>query len=586
VPTAVARQLSLTDKRWVFRDCDERQRDRLVEELGVSPLTAHLLVNRGVREPEAARGFLAPDLNGLYDPGLLPDMDRAVARLRKAIGAGERILVYGDYDADGVTSISLLIEFLRLFGIEVPHYIPHRVEEGYGLHAEAVEAAAAQGVKLIVTVDCGTSGAAEVELARKLGVDVIITDHHEPPHTVPRACAVVNPKLTGSLYPFRDLSGVGVAFKLAWALAQSFSPGKRVSDEFRRFLLDAIGLVAIGTVADVVPLLGENRIFAIYGLHALRRSASPGIAALVRQACVGDKPLTPRDISFGIGPRLNAAGRLAQAGLCVELLTSNSPERAAEIARELDSKNRERQRIQNSILSDARRRLEGHGLEGRRTIVLADEGWHAGVVGIVAAKLAEEFCRPTVLLSLDGDVARGSARSVPHLNLFEAVGACEEALLSYGGHSQAAGLRVLRGNLERFRELFEAEVSRCLDGWVPCGVLEIDAEVLLPAVTHDLVRDLERLAPHGEGNEPPVLACSEVRVAGQPQLMGSQANHISFYVEQGGHSLRAVGFHMGHLYPLLATGDVVCDIAFTPKINDFRGLSEVELDLCDLRLRA
>lgn len=584
--TATRRQLSLTDRQWVFRDCDEVRRDHLARSLGLSPLMARLLVSRGVCEPEAARSFLAPDLSGLHDPALLPDMDRAVARLRKAIGAGEPILIYGDYDADGVTSISLLRQFLRLFGIEIPHYIPHRVEEGYGLHAEAVEAAAANGVKLIVTVDCGTSAAAEVELARKRGVDVIITDHHEPPHAVPRACAVVNPKLTGSLYPFRDLSGVGVAFKLAWAVAQSFSPGKRVSDEFRRFLLDAIGLVAIGTVADVVPLVGENRIFAIYGLHALRRSASPGIAALVRQACVGNKPLTPRDISFGIGPRLNAVGRLAQADLCVELLTSDSPARADAIARELDSKNRERQRIQNAILSDARRRLEGDTLEGRRTIVLADEAWHAGVVGIVAAKLAEEFSRPTVLLALDGDIARGSARSVPHLNLFEAVGACEEALLSYGGHSQAAGLRVLRENLERFRELFEAEVSRCLDGWEPCGLLEVDAEVPLPAVTHDLVHDLERLAPHGAGNEPPVLACSEVTVAGQPQLLGSQGNHISFYAQQGGHSLRAVGFRMGHFYPLLATGDVVCDIAFTPKINDFRGYAEVELELCDLRLRA
>jgi len=579
------RQLSLTGKQWVLRDCEERERDGLVEALGISPIVAHLLCNRGLGSADAARDFLSPDLSRLHDPGLLPDIEKAVWRLRRAIGSQERILVYGDYDADGVTATSLLIQFLRVLGVEAAHYIPNRVEEGYGLHAEAVKAAAEEGVNLIVTVDCGTSAAAEVELARQLGMDVIVTDHHEPPHTVPRACAVVNPKLTGSLYPFRDLSGVGVAFKFAWAVAQSFSPGKRVSEEFRQFLLDAIGMVAVGTVADVVPLVGENRIFAIYGLHALRRSTSPGIAALVRQARVADKPLTPRDISFGIGPRLNAAGRLAQAGLCVELLTSDSPERAAAIARELDGKNRERQRIQSAILSDARRRLaEANDLEGRRAIVLADEGWHAGVVGIVAAKIAEEFCRPTILLSLDGEIARGSARSVPHFDLFEAVEACEDVLLSYGGHRQAAGMRLLRSEVDRFRQRFEAEALRKLADWEPCGMLEVDLGVSLASVTRGLVEDLERLSPYGEGNRPPVLACSDVAVAGRPTLMGGQGQHVSFYVQQGGHSLRAVGFRMGGIYDVLAAGDVTCDIAFTPKINSFRGIEEVELELCDVRL--
>ena len=580
------RQLSLTGKQWVLRECDGRERDGLVDALGVSAIIAHLLANRGLGSAEAARGFLFPDLNRLHDPGLLPDIERAVRRLRQAVGNQERILVYGDYDADGVTATSLLLQFLRMLGAEPAHYIPNRVEEGYGLHAEAVEAAAADGVKLIVTVDCGVSAAAEVELARKLGVDVIVTDHHEPPHTVPRACAVVNPKLTGSLYPFRDLSGVGVAFKLAWAVAQSFSPGKRVSEEFRKFLLDGIGLVAMGTVADVVPLVGENRIFAIYGLHALPRSTNPGIVALLKQTGMADRPLTPRDIAFGIGPRLNAAGRLAHADLCVELFTSSSPERAEAIAAELEAKNRERQRIQTAILADARRRLaDVADWETRRAIVLAVEGWHAGVVGVVAAKIAEEFNRPTILLSIDGDIARGSARSVPHFDLFQAVEACEAALLSYGGHRQAAGVKVLRANLERFRQLFEDEAMRTLGDWEPCGRLEIDAEVPLPAVTRGLVQELERLSPYGEGNRAPVLACSDVVVAGRPTLMGVQGQHVAFYVRQGDASLRAVGFRMGELYETLAAGDVTCDIAFTPKINGYKGLDEVELELCDVRLR-
>lgn len=580
------RQLSVTGKQWVLRDCDERERDALVASLGVSPILARLLCNRGLGRVELARDFLAPDLSRLHDPGALPDIEKAVWRLRRAIGNQERILIYGDYDADGVTATSLLIQLLRMLGVQPLHHIPNRVEEGYGLHAEAVEAAAAQGVKLILTVDCGTSAAAEVELARKLGIDVIVTDHHEPSHTVPRACAVVNPKLTGALYPFRDLSGVGVAFKLAWALAQSFTPGRRVTDEFRRFLLDAIGLVAMGTVADVVPLVGENRVFTIFGLEALRRTSHPGISALVRQAGLGDRPLTPRDIAFGVGPRLNAAGRLARADLCVELLTTTCPQRAEAIARELEVKNRERQRIQAAILADARRRLaEVHDWDRRRAIVLADPAWHAGVVGIVAAKIAEEFCRPTVLLSLDGDLARGSARSVPHFNLFQALEACHRLLLSYGGHSQAAGLRLRRDKLDQFREMFENEAMQRLAGWEPCGLLEVDAEVALPAVTKGLVLELERLSPYGEGNSPPVLACGDVVVAGTPTLMGQQGQHVAFYVRQGQTSLRAVGFGMGEIYKKIAAGDVRCDIAFTPKINGYKGIEEVELELCDVRLR-
>jgi len=569
----------------VFRDCDERQRDELVAALGISPIAAHLLLNRGVDSPTAVRHFLAPDLSHLHDPGLLPEIDKAVERIREAIARRERILIYGDYDADGVTATSLLLQFLRGLGVEPLRHIPNRVEEGYGVHAEAIEGAAADGVQLIVTVDCGTTAVAEVERARELGMDVIVTDHHEPSHTVPRACAVVNAKLTGSLYPYRDLAGVGVAFKVVWALAQTFSPGKRVTAEFRRFLLDAMGLVALGTVADVVPLTGENRVLASYGLEALRRSTSPGIAALVRQAGIEGRRLRPDDVSFRLGPRLNAAGRLAEAELCVELLTSDSSARAATIARQLEQKNRERQRIQAGILRTARERLaDVDDWEERRAIVLADEDWHAGVVGVVAAKIAEEFNRPTVLFSLDGELARGSARSVPAFNVFEAIEACGDALLSYGGHSQAAGLRLARECLEDFCELFEREARRRLADWEPCGTMEIDTEVALGAVGRPLIRDLERLAPYGQGNRAPVLACSGVVVAGRPQRMGRQGQHMAFYARQGDKSLRAVGFSMGGLYEAIAAGDVTCDIAFTPRINAFRGLEEVELELRDVRL--
>ena len=578
--------LSLTGKRWLIRDCDERRRDDLVAELGVSPIIAHLLLNRGVEGRDEARRFLAPDLNHLHEPGLLPDVEKAVERIRRALGGGERILIYGDYDADGITATSLLLQFFRLLGVEPLVYIPNRVEEGYGLHLEAVETAAAQGVQLIVTVDCGISGVAEVERARQLGVDVVITDHHEPGRIIPRACAVLNPKLTGSLYPYRELSGVGVAFKLAWAVAQTFSPGKRVAPEFRKFLLDAMALVALGTVADVVPLTGENRVFAAYGLQALRQSGSPGIAALIRAARIEGRQLETDDVAFRLAPRLNAAGRLGAAELGVELLTCDSPERAEAIARELEAKNRERQRIQTSILAAARERVAGLAdWAERRTIVLADEAWHAGVVGVVAAKLAEEFHRPTILLSLNGDVARGSARSVPEFDLYAAVEACQDVLLSFGGHSQAAGLKVARERIEHFRERFEREARRQLGGREPCGLVEIDAEVGLGGVGMALVREVERLAPFGQGNRSPVLACSEVVVAGRPDVVGRQDDHLAFYVRQGNTSLRAVWFGMAKRYDTMAAGNVACDIAFVPKINGWGGTEQVDLEVRDVRLR-
>ena len=578
--------LSVGGNRWVIRDCDEAQRDALAHALGVSPLVARVLVNRGLDTPEEARRFLSPELSSLHEPSLLPDIDRAVERIRRAIASRETILLYGDYDADGVTAVALLLLLFRHLGVEPELYIPHRVDEGYGLHLEAVEAASAKGVGLIVTVDCGVSAAAEVERAQELGIDVIVTDHHEPGRHVPRACAVVNPKLTGCLYPFRGLAGVGVAFKLAWALAQSYSPGKRVTEDFRQFLLDAMGLVALGTVADVVPLTGENRVFATYGLHALQHSKNPGITALVRQVGALGQALTPRDVSFKLGPRINAAGRLGKADICVELLTCDSFGRASEIARELEDTNRERRRIQDDIHASAKGRLAELGdLDGRRSIVLADPAWHAGVLGIVAARLADDFHRPAVLMTVDGDEARGSGRSVAGLNLFEALEACDDMLLAYGGHSGAAGLRLAAARLDEFRDRFESAVRDRMPEEQPCGVLEIEAEVDLGAVGRGLVEQLESLAPYGEGNPSPVLVCSGVAVAGRPQLMGQQGRHISFYVREGAASLRVVGFGMSELYDDLVAGDVACDIAFTPKINKFRGTASVELELCDLRLR-
>ena len=588
-----AHPLSLAGNRWVFRDTNDAAHDALMGSLGIAPIVARLLTNRGFVEPTEVRGFLEPQLSQLHDPCLLPDIDKAVARIRQAVAKGERVLVYGDYDADGVTATALLLRFFRLMGLETSHYIPCRIGEGYGLNLDAVEKLSEKvnkerlhgPVDLIVTVDCGTSSDLEIELAGEYGVDVIVTDHHEPGQGVPRACAVVNPKLTGSLYPFRELAGVGVAFKLAWALAQSFSPGKRVTDEFREFLLDAMGLVAIGTVADVVPLIGENRVFATYGLQALRESTDPGIHALVEQAGITGRAIRPSDVAFKLGPRLNAAGRMAHADLCVDLFTSESLPDAEAIACELETNNRERQRVQADILRSVRDVLASDPKwHDRRSIVLAHEDWHPGVVGIVASRIAEEWHRPVILLGIRDGVARGSARSVPGFDLYEAVEACGELLMAFGGHAGAAGMSLLAERVDAFSEQFEAEVAARIRGIESTGLLDVDTEVPLAALDRNLVRELDRMAPFGKGNPAPVLACSGVTVAGQPRVLGHHGQHLAFYARQGDLSLRVVGFGMGRHYESIVGGNVVCDIAFQPKINDFRGLEEVELELQDLRL--
>jgi len=570
--------------QWVLPSVDERQQEELRRGLGISPILARILASRGLSDPDQARAFLRPELDQLHDPSLLPDMTLAAERLTRAVADQERIVIYGDYDVDGITATALLLQCLRLAGADVGYHIPERLDSGYGLKVDALQELKAQGAQVIVTVDCGVSAVAEAAAAADMGLCTIITDHHEPGPERSPAYAVVNPKLPTSQYPFTELSGVGVAFKLAWAIGQSFSGGQRVSDDFREFLLNAMALVALGTVADVVPLRDENRVLVSFGLAALEATTSPGIRAILEVARLEQKRLTATHIAFGIGPRLNAAGRLGSARRAVELLITDSYGDAAAIASELDRCNRERQTVEKGILEQAEAKIAAEvDLDSAHVLVLAEPGWHFGVVGIVASKLAEKHYRPTVMLTIEDDVARGSGRSIPPYHLYDGLGACREFLLSFGGHAQAAGIRLRADRIGEFARALDAHAGQALQPQDFVPSLQVDSEVTLSSVGEPLVRELDRLAPFGHGNRQPVLAASGVSVAGEPRRVGSDGKHLNCYVRQGDVSMRTIAFGMGEWAEVLRGHPQGWSIAFVPQINEWGGRRSVELEIKDIQ---
>ncbi len=555
----------------------------LASELSLSPVMGKLLWNRGYRTREDALRFLRPSLDHLEDPDLLEGCHEAVQRISQAIAADEKIAIYGDYDVDGMSATALLYHFFKLINARVEHFLPRRIEEGYGLNAEVLRRLRLDGVSLVITVDCGMSATDEAALSRELGLDIIITDHHECETSLPDAVAVINPKRHDSRYPFRDLAGVGVAFKLAWALSRHFSGRRRVTSEFREFLLNAIGLVALGTISDVVPLTGENRVLVCNGLDALVNSRLPGVRALMTVAGITDS-LTARDIAFRLAPRLNAAGRLNEPAAALELLVTDSSSRAAEIADDLEAKNRRRQAIERKILSAARKNLlKEVDIERDRVIVLAGEDWHLGVLGIVASRIAEEFYRPTLLLNLEGQTARGSARSIPPFHIFDALKSCEDLLLEFGGHAQAAGITVESAMIDELRKALEAAAGT-LSGQDLTPSLAVDAEVSIREVTPALVGQLESLEPFGEQNPPPLLMARSVNIAGRSRRLGADGQHLSFYVRDGGASLRAIAFNHGSLQSRLETHSGQVSILFQSQVDTWRGTGEPELVVRDIRL--
>jgi single-stranded-DNA-specific exonuclease len=557
---------------------------RMAGELRISPVVAQLLLNRGVDDATAARRFLDPMLGGLHPPELLPGVPAAADRVAAAIAAGRKVCVYGDYDVDGVTGTAVLFRLIELLGGRAEFYIPHRLEEGYGLNIDAVRQLHKNGAELIVTVDCGITAADVADEAARLGVELVITDHHEFADRLPTAAALVHPRLPGSAYPFGDLSGSGVAFKLAWAVAQRASASAKVSPELREFLLDAVGLAALGLVADVVPLRDENRIFVRHGLARLAARPPLGVQALVEAAGLTGSAIRAEDVSFRLAPRLNAAGRLGCALLVVELLTTNSSARARVLAECLEGYNTQRQTLERRISQQARELIEEHGHARHPVIVLGHTEWHPGVVGIVAGRMVEHFGRPVVLVALKpGDeISTGSGRSVVGFELHAALQACSAELVGHGGHAMAAGVRIRPSRLDAFREL----LIRHAEGHFPVGPpaprLTLDAELPLSALTFGLLKDIDRLEPYGADNPRPRFMAADLKVEGVPRRIGTGERHMSFRVRQGGSVVRAVAFGMGDRLDELMSAGGECCLAFTPRVNEWQGNRSIEIEVADL----
>jgi len=572
-------------RKWTFHPHDAALIRRLSGQLQVSPLLAQVLIARGLGDPEAAKAFLNAKLSDLNDPALLPGVERAAEAIVQALQQKRRITIYGDYDVDGVTGTSILWHCLQLCGGRVDYYIPCRMEEGYGLNQAAIRQLHEEDPqRLLVSVDCGIASVKEAALAKELGLELIITDHHTLGEQLPDAAVLVHPRLPGSEYPFGELCGAGVAFKVAWAICQRLGDGKKASPRMREFLTSAVGLAAVGTVADVVPLQAENRVIVRFGLQSLSEMGSPGLKALLQVAKLSDKQaLRADDIGFGIGPRINAAGRLGQARLAVELLTTQDPERAVQLAAWLDQLNDNRKTVERRILRQAKEMVAEHeAWQQHKTLVLAHHDWHPGVIGIVASRVAEEFDKPAILISLKEDgTGTGSGRSFAGFPLYDALQACSAHLLQFGGHKAAAGLKLQAGKIDAFRDALAAWADEHFHPAAEDTQLRIDAEVLLSEVNLRAVTELERLGPFGAENPTPRFMASRVELAEPPKTMGEGGRHLSVRIRQQGTVMRAVAFGRAEWAEELAKAGGPLHISFQPNINTFQGISRVELQLID-----
>ena len=534
---------------------------------GYAPLAAMVLASRGIGDDRQARAYL--DCNApLLDPFLMTDMDKAAGRVGLAMSRGEKIAVFGDYDVDGITATCLLTDFLRRHGADVVSYIPGRLEEGYGLNPIAIHQLHAEGVKLIVTVDCGITAVSEAELCKQLGIDLVITDHHECKQTLPAAVAVVDPHRCDGGYPHKNLSGVGVAFKLASALCGS---QETVLEEYA-------DMVCLGTVADVMPLQGENRVFVARGLESLAHTKRPGIAALMAECGCAPETVSASSIGFMLAPRINAAGRMGQIDLAVELFLTDDPDKAAEAARGLCELNRQRQAVESEIYRQAVSMLPmGKPPEA---IVLADESWHQGVVGIVASRIAEEYACPTFLICLDGEHGKASSRSHGGFNLFASLSALSPLLESYGGHELAAGFTISRANIPEFRRQICALAAQYYTDDVPRTVLDVDCAVSPELLTLHNVDSLQMLEPCGNGCPKPVLMMKNLTIDRISMVGGGR--HMRLRLCSGHTYLNAIYFSANPQTVSIQPGDLV-DVAFTPQVNEFRGTRTVQMNVIDIR---
>ncbi len=556
-------------KKWIVKTPNPHLQIQLSDALGVHPVVSQLLINRCIETPQQAKEFLSSDFKDLHDPFLLKDMDKAVERIKQAKENNETILIFGDYDVDGVTSSTILIKAIKKMGIKVLNHIPHRMTDGYGLNHEIAKKAKSKGVSLLISVDCGISAIDEAQTLKQEGIDLIIIDHHEPlGGKIPEAIAVIDPKRKDCSYPFGGLAAVALAFKLAQALH-----GKQYIDD--------LDLVALGTIADIAPLHGENRIFVKSGLPFIQKTKNFGLQALLQGARIGKKKLTPRHVGFILGPRINAMGRIDSAQRSLDLLLSESLEEAIGMAQVLEDYNRQRQKTQTSVVDAALKKVEQEiNFKEERVIIVGEKGWHKGVVGIVASRIMDTYYRPTIVLSIEDGVATGSARSIKGFHLFDALSECSSLLENYGGHKYAAGLTIKEEKIPELRKKIN-EIARDVltpEDLVPS--LSIDCEIPLASVNMELVELVNRLEPYGEGNPEPIFCSRSVTVKSPPVVLGRGT--LKFWVTDGINVFSAVGFGMESYREIVNQGKKI-DLAYKVSIDDWNKKPTVQLELKDIK---
>lgn len=557
------------NKKWQVYDVNEEEVEKISKENNINTLIATILSNRQIISKEDINTFINPTRNDFHNPYEMPDMEIAVNRIIKAKENKEKVIIYGDYDVDGITSITVLKSFLHDIGIEADSYIPNRLDEGYGLNIPAVEKIASQGYTLMITVDCGISCIEEVKRANELGIEVIVTDHHEVGEVLPEALAVVDCKRKDSKYECRDLAGVGVAFKLSQALSMRLGLDETV-------YLKYLDIVCIGTISDIVPLVDENRVISKLGLMLVNQTKNIGLKCLLNAS--GYKKIDSTAISFGVAPRLNACGRMGHAEEALKLFLSQNISEVQDLTISLNNYNKVRQDTEKGIYKDALMQIEKNNLDRNKTIIVAGNNWHHGVIGIVSSKITESFFKPSILLCLEDDIAKGSGRSIPGFDLHDALSKCQDTLDRFGGHAMAVGLSLKTKNLEKFKEEFEkiAEEQH-IEEFIP--VIKIDAKVNLSEISKDIVESLKMLEPFGESNQMPIFLFKNLRIDSIRAL--SEGKHLKLTLKDNNVIVSAIGFNLGELANEYRIGDKI-DVVGTLEINSFNGVDSIQINIKDI----
>lgn len=559
-------------KKWILKEFDKARVVEISKNFNISPLTAIILYNRGIREDGQIKDFLARDLSGMHDPFLMKDMDKAVERILLAKKNNEKITIYGDYDVDGITSIAILYKYLKNMGLEVGFYVPDRMVEGYGVNKDALDKIKADGTAVIITVDTGITAIEEADYAKSIGIDFIITDHHECKESIPDVYAAIDPKRKDCEYPFKSLAGVGVVFKLIQALDSS-EPIENLMDEYA-------DLMCLGTVADISPLIDENRVIVTEGLKRFKTTKNIGLKALIDVSTNG-KAITTSTIGYTIAPRINASGRLGCASTSVELFLTEDEEEAAKLADSLCHENTLRQQTEQKMFKEALEYIEQHpGIKDDDILVIPHENWHHGIVGIVSSKITEKYYKPSILFAVDGDSAKGSGRSIAGFNLFGALENCSGLLEKFGGHELAAGLTIKAENIEAFRKKINEYAKGRIEDMTLVPTISLDAQIKVPYITIDTVHDINKLQPFGVNNPTPSFSVRNIKIH-RISVM-SEGKHLRMTLYKDGKYLDTVGFGMGDYYSMFREGDYI-DVAFALDINDYKGFQNVQLILKDMR---